>query len=399
MSAGRHSLKLIPIQYISKDVDTSFSLEVPVIGASASWDWKTLGIDPKDILEGVQSDLTEFNYTPSTIYKAKPEIKGVETDFNDNVIITFNDLYDSDAYRIYITHGKNDERYYDYDVHSDESAAYITKSKSTVSIILDQEYLQSKRWLVPELDEKYSFSVQLAQNPINLINEEPIQQSPQYSQNSSKEDYTPISRWKLAPTITRSSQDGNGSVIINWEHDDNGLGCSYKIIKQDKLLVVKKGEAEIGVTPEKEYEIIDLVNGKYTFAVVPVLDNEEGLASDPITIEVKADWVTAPALECNITEKNHITLKWDTADKVENYHIIVSAGSGSLLRFVNLDYKKIAEFDVPSENTTMEYDYEYPDEIDLETGVKLKFEIFGIRHAADGTEQHSSTSKQEITLK
>ena len=77
----------------------------------------------------------------------------------------------------------------------------------------------------------------------------------------------------------------------------------------------------------------------------------------------------------------------------------VSAGSGSLLRFVNLDYKKYSEFDVQAKPGDMEYTFTYKDNIDPETGVKLKFEIYGIRHTATGSEQKSATTTQTIIVK
>ena len=47
----------------------------------------------------------------------------------------------------------------------------------------------------------------------------------------------------------------------------------------------------------------------------------------------------------------------------------------------------------------MVYSYTYGQPVDLEHGTNLKFEIYGIRHAADGTEQRSAASTQTITLK
>ncbi len=47
----------------------------------------------------------------------------------------------------------------------------------------------------------------------------------------------------------------------------------------------------------------------------------------------------------------------------------------------------------------MLYTYTYDQPIDPENGTNLKFEIYGIRHAADGTEQRSAASAQTIVLK
>jgi len=47
----------------------------------------------------------------------------------------------------------------------------------------------------------------------------------------------------------------------------------------------------------------------------------------------------------------------------------------------------------------MPYTHTYDQPVDPENGVNLKFEIYGIRHAADGTEQKSASSEQTIVLK
>ena len=199
--------------------------------------------------------------------------------------------------------------------------------------------------------------------------------------------------------ITYASQTADGQITLRWDHDDNGLGCEYKIVKQDILLGVKKGEEEIGRISEKEFSVDDLMNGKYTYAVIPLFSGEEGISSEPVTVEVKNNWVAAPALKCRAENNGAVTLKWTAPEGVESYHITVSVSDGSLLRFVKLDYKKYEEFDVEAEAGEMTYTYTYDQPVDPENGVNLKFEIYGIRHAADGTEQRSASSTQTIMLK
>lgn len=399
ISPGIHRIKLIPIQIVSKGANTDFSFEVPVIGGGASWDWKVLGIDPKDILEGEQSDLIEIDYTRSTLTKAKPEIRYIETDFSNNAVIAFRDLYDADTYRIIIKQGKNDERYYDFAFSSAESSPYITKADSFVSIVLNQDYLRSMRWLVPELNEKYSFYVQLIQYPINLIDGNQVLSSPLYSERSNKVEYTLVAKWKAAPEIKYSSQDGEGSVFLSWSHDDNGLGCEYKVIQYDMLGVIKKGETTLGITKERSFEVSDLMNGKYTFVIIPSLNTEEGEASEPVKVDVMADWIAAPELSYSVTGTNSVKLSWEPSPKVETYHISVFAGNGSLLRFVNLDYKLIDEFDIPAETTNQEFEFVYPGSFEPDIGARLKFEIYGVRHTASGELQQSATSTQTVVLK
>lgn len=141
------------------------------------------------------------------------------------------------------------------------------------------------------------------------------------------------------------------------------------------------------------------MNGKYTFVIVPVHGNDTGTASAESAVEVKNSWVAAPSLACELVNGNQIKLKWTSPQEIERYHIAVSAGSGSVLRFVNLDYKPYKEFDVDAKPGVMEYTFQYDQKIDPENGTKLKIEIYGLRHATSGAEQKSSASAQTILLK
>ena len=69
-------------------------------------------------------------------------------------------------------------------------------------------------------------------------------------------------------------------------------------------------------------------------------------------------------------------MTWDSPKEIGNYHVVVSAGSGSLLRYVNLDFKKFKEFDIPAKSGKMEYTFNYDQNTDPENGTKLKFEIY-----------------------
>ena len=46
----------------------------------------------------------------------------------------------------------------------------------------------------------------------------------------------------------------------------------------------------------------------------------------------------------------------------------------------------------------MEHIFAYEDEINPETGKKLKFEIYGTHLTGDGKEQKTAVSKQNITI-
>lgn len=130
-----------------------------------------------------------------------------------------------------------------------------------------------------------------------------------------------------------------------------------------------------------------------------MLGKEEGYSSEDQTIKVENNWMIAPSLEYRDKGNKQLLLKWDAPQDVDNYHITVSVGSGSLLRFVNLDFKKYKEFDVPAKAGKMEYTFTYDQNIDSPEGVKLMFEIYATRKTAKGAEQKSATSKQMVLLK
>lgn len=397
LKEGQHTINILPIKKESKDVDTKIAIDIAAIGGG-SIDLGTLGVDPKRTVQGTQSEPFKINYSIDTFFNAVPEVTGAYTDFDDRVLLTFTDKYDSDIYNISIKSGK-DIIPTEFDTADKDAAKLIDKQNSTVTITLDQKYLKNHGWMIPELDEKYGFSVMLGKHPKNYVDDKRESSSIIESKESKYFDYTPYAAWKNAPEITYASQTADGQVTLKWEHDDNKLGCEYKVVSLDKVLVVKTGEKELGKTNKKEFVVKDLMNGKHTLAVIPVLKDEDGLASENQIVDVENNWVVAPSLECSLKGGKDVLLKWEAPEGVENYHITVSAGSGSLLRFVNLDYKKYKEFDVPAKQGKMEYTFTYDQNVESEDGVKLKFEIYGTRKTEKGEEQKSATSKQTITLK
>ncbi len=401
LKQGKHQITVVPINITSKDVDTRLSLDISLsklMVAGGSIDLGSFGIDPKDLLQGTPSETFSINYTTNPLLSAVPEVVSAFTDFDENVSITFTDKYDADIYRIAIKNEK-DINYVEFYKTIDENAGLVSRNNSSVTIVLDQNYLKEHGCMVPELNKKYSFSVKLQKWPENYVNGEKEQSSILESKDSKAFDYTPYAAWKNAPEITYASQNADGEILLEWEHEDNGLGCEYQIINYDKLMGIKKGEKEAGKTHEKKYVIKDLMNGKYTYVVVPTYSGEKGFASDDTEVEVRNDWVVAPSLECSPGDDRQVILKWPSQEGIKKYHIIVSAGSGSLLRFVNMDYKKYKEFDVEAATGEIEYPFTYEEDIDPENGVKLQFEICGIRYAEDGSEQKSAATKQTIVLK
>lgn len=397
IKSGNHQIIIVPIKYESKNVDTRIDFSIASL-ASGSIDLGALGIDPKDLVQGNASKTYKLKYAVNPLYNAVPEILGAYTDFDNQVLISFSDKYDADIYRISITSGK-DVNYVEFDAANNADLSFISKVNSSVTISLNHEYLKTHGCLIPELDQKYSFSVQLQKHPVNLVDGVKEPESVLESKESKSFTYTPYAAWKNAPDITYASQTADGQITLRWDHDDNNLGCEYKIVRYDKILGVKKGETELGRTDKCEFTVKDLMNGKYIFAVIPVYSREDGLASEEVEVELKNNWVIAPALDCTPGDKGQVTLKWACAPGVESYHVLVSAGSGSLLRLVNLDFNKYAEFDVPAKAGDMEYVFTYKDPIDPENGVKLKFEIYGVRYAANGEEQKSATTKQIVVAK
>ena len=400
LKAGTHQIIVIPVKYESKDSDTDLGLNVGYgdFQAGVNIDLGALGIDPKDLLQGTPSKTLTINYTVDPLLSAVPEIVSADTDFYDRVLLTFTDHYDSDVYRITIKSGKN-ANYVEFDTSSADAAALITKANSLVTIILDQTYLQSHHCFIPELDQEYSFLVMLQRHPDNYLDGQKEKLIVHESKDSKAFAYTPMAAWKIAPEITYASQTADGQVTLRWAHEDNGIGCEYRILRYDKVLGIKTGEKEVGKTFENEYVIKDLLNGNYAYAVVPLYSGEQGLTSEEASVEVQNNWVVAPAIECELGKDKQVILKWSSPESIESYHVVVYVGSGSLLRFVNLDYNKYSEFDVQAKSGDMKYIFTYQDSIDPENGVRLKFEIYGVRHAANGKEQKSATTTQTIVLK
>ena len=398
LKAGRHRFSVTPVHYQPRDVDTnvSFSFDGKIIGGGGSLDLGALGIDPKDLLRGTSSDTFSFNYTVSPILSASPEIKDAATDSKDRVVLLFEDKYDSDIYIVSLMSGK-DVNYVEYDLAAAEAAALVTKNNTSVSLILDRDYLKKQGCMLPQLGEEMSFKVMLYKHPINQVDREKVLSFTLESKESKAFGYTPVAAWKTAPVITYASQTADGQVTLRWEHDGAGSGCQYEVLMLDKKLVVKKTETVLGTTSKNEFVVKDLMNGKFSFAVRPVSSTQQGESSSASVVEVKNDWVLAPSLACTAISGDRIRLNWTAAKGVESYHITVYSGSGSLLRYVNLDFNKYREFDVQAKDGDMEYIFTYGKDVVSENGVKLKFEIYGVKHAANGEEQKSAVSSQIIT--
>lgn len=407
---GRHQLQILPIKLESKGGDSTFGFDVSVplpevvskllgesLEASANVDLSALGIDPKNIIQGKRSQIFTLNYNGSPFFDAVPEIVDAATDFNDNVVLSFIDKYDSDSYGIGVKSGK-DITYVEFDRSSRTGAEWIEKNNANVTIVLNRDYLKSQGCMVPELNEKYSFTVRLGKYSVNLVSGEPEPTMLLGSKDSKGFTYTPVAAWKTAPEITYASQTADGQITLRWTHDTNGLICEYEVVRINRLFGVKRGSDILGKTTKHEFVVNDLMNGKANFVVVPLHIEELGDASDEVSVEVANSWVAAPELSCEVLADKRVRLSWVALSGVESYHVVVYAGSGSALRFVNLDYKEYKTFDIPAKVGKMDYIFEYGDDIVTDNGVRLRFEIYAVRHTRLGNEQRSAVSKQTLHI-
>lgn len=397
---GSHTISIYPITE-TKSADTKVDVQINsvIFSGGLEIDLASLGLDPKKLSAGTPSDTLYIDYTVNPIFSAVPDKLAAETDYKNRVLLSFVDRHNADEYLITIKNGTdvNHVRFY---TGAEETSSLISIQNSVVTVCLDQEYLRSQGCMVPELDEKYQFTVQLRKYAMDMVKGEKEKNVIHESKISGKLNYTPAAAWKTAPAITYASQTADGQLTIQWTHDDHQLGCEYVVLKIKKTLGIKTGEEVWATTSEKEIVFNDLMNGKYSFAVVPKYQEERGNRSSVISAEIENKWVVAPSLSCVQTEKNQISLTWPAAPGVTFYHITVSVGdSGSLLRFVNLDYSQYLELDIPASSGQMEYVFTYDGKTDPESEVKLKFEIYGVRLAENGREQKSAVSSQTIKMK
>ena len=398
---GSHNISIFPINE-AKTADTKFDIGINVgnyVGGNIGLDLGVLGLDPKKLIMGNPSDSLHVDYTVNPIFNATPDKLTADVDFENRIHLSFVDRYNADEYSVTIRNG-NDVNYVRFNANNEEALPLIRKTNSSVSLTLDQTFLQRQGCMIPELNENYSFTVQLRKYALNIVNGEKQTTVIHESKVSGGYNYTPVALWKTAPVITYASQTSDGEITIKWDHDDNEIGCEYSVLKINKTFGIKTSEEIWGTTADREFVKKDLLNGGYSFAIVTQYQNEKGNASNEVYVEVKNNWVAAPAFSCKQIGTNQVQLSWASSPNIETYHIVVYTGNeDSLLRFVDLDYSKYTEFNVPAETENMEYLYSYDEEYDIDTGIKLKFEIYGVHHAEDGSEQKSATSTQSIRIK
>lgn len=399
ITKGTHTILVYPINE-AKSADTKINIgsDNALIGGNLEVDLAILGLDPKNLTAGSPSAALNIDYTPNPILNAAPDELTATTDFDNVVQLSFVDRYYSDEYVVTIKVGK-DTSYVKFSTSDEKTAPLINKNNDLVTLTLDPDYLRSQECMIPELDKEYKFSVQLRKYAQNYVNGESVTAAVHASKDSSNYPYTPVAAWKTAPVLSYASQTADGQLTLQWTHNDNSLGCEYVIMRVKKTLGIKTGEEEVGVVTGTTFVLNDLMNGKYCYTVVPRLNNEIGAASEEVNIEITNDWVVAPILSCEQVGDTSIKLTWTAAANVDTYHITIYTGdSKSILRFVNLDFSKFSEHDLPATSGEMEFVFSYPNEIDPENGQKVKFEVYGIRYAANGDEQTTATTKQVFTI-
>lgn len=400
MEKGAHKIIIYPINEV-READTKVDLELNanVIGGGISIDLASLGLDPKHLYAGNPSETLSVDYKPSQITNSTPEGLSAYTDPQDRVVLSFEDQYNADEYLVTVKR-KNDVNYLTYRMSNDTDKALVTKLNSNVSLILDQEFLRAQDCMIPELNEEYKFTVQLRKYGISLLESDNSERAILESKVSGEYTYRVTATWKIAPVITFASQTADGQITLEWEHDDYGIGCEYAVMKINKVLGVMTGEEQLGLTKDHSFTAADLTNGGYCINIVPIYNNEKGTYSADANVDVKNEWVVAPELKCEQLDGKRIRLTWKALANIEKYHITVYTGdNNSILRFVDLDYSKYAEYDLDATEGDMEFVYEYDKDIDPENGIKMKFEIYALRYAGNGSEQRSAVSSQSLVLK
>ena len=227
---GTHTISVYPVNE-AKAADTKLNLTL--IGQTVDVDLAILGLDPQNLTAGTSSAALNIDYSPNPLLSAAPTDLTATTDWNDIVHLSFVDRYFSDEYVVTIKVGK-DTNYAKFVVNSETSSMFVTKSKDRVTLTLDPDYLFSQECIVPELDTKYTFSVQLRKYAKDLVTGESVNTTVHSSEESRSYSYTPAATWKTAPTVSYASQTADGQITLQWTHETNGLPCEYAIMKSQE---------------------------------------------------------------------------------------------------------------------------------------------------------------------
>lgn len=401
---GNHRIVVYPISETS-ETDTKLDLKLDIGknkviglgGLDLKVDLATFGLDPKKVTRGTQSQTLTINYEPAPILSYTPKDVMLATDRDNRVVVSFEDYHNADMYVIYVKRG-NDTSKVVYQA-SDDDASCVKKG-TEVTTVLEPEYLQANNCIVPKLDEKYKFSVQLQKYPMSYLTGNAITDYLISSKESKPVEYTPTAIWKSEPSINSASQTRDGEVVLEWDHDDNGSGCEYQVTLVKKSFGIKTGEDVVGVVKERKIVLNDLLNGNYSFQVTPILGGEKGTPSQEANVEVANNWEVAPEVEHQIISDNQVQMSWTAVSGIESYHLLVQVtDNSSLLRFVDQNYKKYTELEIPvSDAPQMEYLLSFDEDSGITPDSRIKVEIYGVKHAANGEEQKTATTTSVISM-
>lgn len=393
---GRHHVTIYPANVVRNDeINTDMKLDFNlgrIGGLGINLDLASLGIDPKKVEVGTASKMLDFELTSSELDEQMITDLTAQTDEENRAVLLFTDYKNADEYILNIRMKESTSEVV-YSTRGD-GAKWISREGTTVRIVLDPEYLIQNSSMVPRLEDTYTFCLQLRKQSVSFVTNEPVSGLYALSKKSNECKYTLKPLWKTAPVLTYASQTADGQVELTWAHEDYHTGCEYGIYLVEKALGIKTGEKLIGTTDVHSFVIHDLMNGKYTYVVVPILENNKGDTSAEVTVEVRNDWVSAPLLQLETLPSREIRVTWQAGQNIDAYLITVYEGDAkSLLKYANMDFVKKQETELTSTGDTMEFLYACPENV-----TRLKFEVVGTRHAADGSVQKSAVSTEIVEL-
>lgn len=400
LERGTHTIRVYPFsEKNNADTTIDFGLNILKAGGNISLDLAALGLDPKKLTAFTPSEPLNIDYRPDSVFESAPDKFSAITDQNDRILLSFTERQYADEYVVSLTIDR-DVNHINYRCADPDHAAWIARDGNRVTLILDPAWLSAKGYMVPEIGEKCTFKVQMRKQAVDYITAEKKSNVIHESKASDPFEYTPVEAWKTAPEITYASQTADGEFTLRWSHDNYGAGCTYQVMKVNKTFGIKTGEERLGTVPEKEFVLRDQMNGTITLTVVPELNGQKGTPSPETDVEIKNEWVAAPVLTCEPLDNRSVRLSWQAAEKVETYHLSVYAGNNdSLLRYIGMDYELREERDITATAGEMSYTFNLRDGEEIpDEGLRFRFELYGLRHAENGSEQKTAVSKEEYVI-
>ena len=395
---GTHNLQIIPVNRESGRDDIEGITGPISIRTSYNFNLDKYHMKKDHLVAGQFSEEKEINYTAEKIYDASPDGLTSFLDLHGAIHLRFIDHFKSDRYIVSYRTG-SDEYSVAFSRDDQESAKWISTTADLIEIVLDPDFLQSKRDPIIQPDKDYTFSVQLQKKPIDYMSNEKAEKTLLSSQRANTSlKTTPV--WKTAPVITFAEQTADGEVTIRWTHPGAELGYQYSVSLRSKAVFITTGESELIKVNGTEAVLKGLQNGNYTLVVTPEVDGQKGTSSAEFTVVVNNNWSQAPEVVLSQIDSRTAKAEITHIFGIEEYHIKILCGdSGNLLKYVDLDYSVYGEYTVDAVSPVTEYTFVYEKEAKPTDEIKVKFEIYGIHHDEDGKTYHSATRTAQITLK